>query len=170
MTLIDADMQDAEEIAALVNAAYRPRERGQGWTDEQGLVAGDRILPAAVIQALACDRFVLLRDFPGSPILACARVSMAEDTVHLSTLAVDPAEQGRGLGTMLIKRVEDWARESGMRSLSLSVIQQRQTLIAWYGRRGFVATGEVEPFPYDNPAVGRPLRDDLALVTLQKRL
>lgn len=170
MTLIDANTHDAEDIATLVNAAYRPRERGRGWTDEQGLVEGDRILPAAVAQALACDRFVLLRDSPGSPILACARVSTVEDTVHLSTLAVDPAKQGRGLGTILIKRVEDWARESGMRSLSLSVIEQRETLIAWYERRGFVATGEVEPFPYDNPAVGRPLRDNLALVTLQKRL
>jgi hypothetical protein len=51
-----------------------------------------------------------------------------------------------------------------------SVIGQRESLIAWYERRGYVRTGALEPFPYDDPRVGTPLRDDLALVTLTKSI
>lgn len=39
-----------------------------------------------------------------------------------------------------------------------------------YERQGYVRTGEVEPFPRDDPTVGKPLRDDLALVILRKEL
>lgn len=45
-----------------------------------------------------------------------------------------------------------------------------RALIAWYERRGYRRTGEVGAFPYDDPSVGTPLRDDLALVTLIKPL
>jgi len=52
----------------------------------------------------------------------------------------------------------------------MSVVQVRDTLIAWYLRRGYTLTGEAEPFPYDDERFGRPLRDDLHFVALEKSL
>jgi hypothetical protein len=50
----------------------------------------------------------------------------------------------------------------------MSVVNARDTLIAWYERRGYLLTGETRPFPYDDQRFGRPLRDDLHFVLLEK--
>ena len=47
----------------------------------------------------------------------------------------------------------------------MTVVHIRDTLIAWYQRRGYVLTGETLPFPY-----GDPPRDDLSFVVLEKAL
>lgn len=52
----------------------------------------------------------------------------------------------------------------------MTVVNVRDTLIAWYIRRGYFLTGETEPFPYDDNRFGTPLRDDLAFVVLEKVL
>jgi hypothetical protein len=52
----------------------------------------------------------------------------------------------------------------------MTVIFLRTTLIAWYERRGYRLTGEIEPFPYGDERHGRPLRDDLHFVVLEKHL
>jgi hypothetical protein len=54
--------------------------------------------------------------------------------------------------------------------VKISVLNVREALLAWYERQGYVRTGAVEPFPYDDATVGTPLRSDLALVTLTKTL
>jgi hypothetical protein len=50
----------------------------------------------------------------------------------------------------------------------MTVVNVRDTLIAWYERRGYTLTGESQPFPYGDERFGRPLRDDLSFVVLQK--
>jgi hypothetical protein len=50
----------------------------------------------------------------------------------------------------------------------MTVIVQRDDLIAWYRRRGYEPTGEHEPFPYDDERYGRPRRDDLRFAVLEK--
>jgi hypothetical protein len=52
----------------------------------------------------------------------------------------------------------------------MTVISIRDALIAWYERRGYVRTGETEPFPYGDRRFGIPLRDDLLFVVLEKHL
>jgi hypothetical protein len=50
----------------------------------------------------------------------------------------------------------------------MTVVNVRKTLIAWYERRGYALTGETKPFPYGDERFGRPLRDDLHFVVLEK--
>jgi hypothetical protein len=54
--------------------------------------------------------------------------------------------------------------------MQLTVIAQRDALIAWYERRGYQRTGVIKPFPYGAPRVGEPRRLDLRLVELEKPL
>jgi hypothetical protein len=54
--------------------------------------------------------------------------------------------------------------------MEMTVIEQRPELIAYYERRGFVRTGEFRDFPYGDERFGLPLRDDLRMVVLAKRL
>jgi len=50
------------------------------------------------------------------------------------------------------------------------VVNARDTLIAWYVRRGYRLTGETLPFPYDDRRFGSPRRDDLTFVILDKTI
>ena len=52
----------------------------------------------------------------------------------------------------------------------MHVVNVRDALIAWYLRRGDHKTGETEPFPYGDDRFGAPLRDDLSLPVLEKKL
>jgi len=50
------------------------------------------------------------------------------------------------------------------------VIDVRDTLIAWYQRRGYHRTGISKPFPYGDVRFGIPKRDDLRFAVLEKAL
>jgi hypothetical protein len=52
----------------------------------------------------------------------------------------------------------------------MTVLHLRDTLIAWYERRGYSLTNETQPFPYGDERLGKPLRDDLHFVVLAKNL
>ena len=66
---------------------------------------------------------------------------------------------------------EAWVAERwNARWLRMSVINKRAELIAYYERRGYERTGEVEPFPYGDDRFGVPLVDDLEFVVLVKEL
>ena len=52
----------------------------------------------------------------------------------------------------------------------MTVISQRQDLIAWYVRRGYATTGETQPFPHGDERFGLPRRDDLEFAVLAKAL
>jgi hypothetical protein len=48
------------------------------------------------------------------------------------------------------------------------VLHVRETLIAWYERRGYRKTGENEPYPYGDERFGKPLVDGLYFVVMEK--
>ena len=52
----------------------------------------------------------------------------------------------------------------------MTVVHIRDTLIAWYERRGYALTGETRPFPHGDDRFGKPLRDDLSFVVMEKVL
>jgi GNAT superfamily N-acetyltransferase len=91
-------------------------------------------------------------------------------TWYLGSLAADHARQNSGLGRRLLAAAEDWIRAHGGTRVRMTVVNVRETLIAWYLRRGYQLTGETEPFPYGDNRFGTPLRDDLSFVVLQRDL
>jgi len=90
---------------------------------------------------------------------------------YLGMFAVRPNRQGAGIGRAVLDEAARIARDDwGADTLELTTIRQREDLIAWYERRGFHRTGEVRPFPYDEPRYGLPQRDDLAQAVLARAL
>ena len=69
------------------------------------------------------------------------------DVWYLGLLTVRPDLQNRQLGRTLLAAAEDFARERGAKQMRMTVVHVRDTLIAWYQRRGYALTGETEPFP-----------------------
>lgn len=69
---------------------------------------------------------------------------------------------GKGLGTELMQRVEDWARERGLRRLELTVMKHNERAVALYRKVGFVVEGELT----DSLRVGGSYVDELAMAKL----
>jgi ribosomal protein S18 acetylase RimI-like enzyme len=88
----------------------------------------------------------------------------------MGLLAVRPDQQGQQLGRQMLEASEAAMRERGAEKVVISVVNVRERLIGWYERRGYVRTGEMKPFPYGDERVGRPLRDDLEFLVLEKAL
>ena len=89
---------------------------------------------------------------------------------YLGMLTINPSVQAGGLGRALLEHAERFALAAGAQTMRLTVIEQRDSLIAWYERRGYGRTGEVKPFPYGDERVGAPKRGDLRLSVFEKTL
>jgi ribosomal protein S18 acetylase RimI-like enzyme len=157
---------DAAGLVALVRAAYRG---GKGWTSEAHLVEGERTdLTALTALITGAGSRTLLVEEGGRPV-ACCRLEDGEGRIaHLGMFAVDPPQQGAGLGRWLVRQAELVAAERfEANALEISVLVQQAALLAWYERLGFVRTGERRPFPA-HPRFARPVHDDLELAVLRK--
>jgi ribosomal protein S18 acetylase RimI-like enzyme len=158
---------DIDAIVRVVNDAYRGTSKVPGWTHESALLSGQRT-DSSSVKALMENGVVLVARGQ-SAVVGCVALQPREgDEWYLSMLAVDPESQTSGLGKTIMSEAEAFARARGARRIRISVVNARDTLLAWYERRGYARTGAVEPFPYHDPNVGRALRTDLALVTLTK--
>jgi GNAT superfamily N-acetyltransferase len=168
-----AGPDDVDQVVDLVESAYRGERSRIGWTTEAHLLDGQRVDTPMVRAALADpDVSILLLDDAGD-LSACCELRRPDDagTARFGMFAVSPTRQGAGLGREVLAEAERTARDEwGAARLRMTVIAQRDDLIAWYGRRGYQDTGEHEPFPYGDDRYGRPRRDDLHFVVLEKRL
>jgi ribosomal protein S18 acetylase RimI-like enzyme len=170
VNLTIAEPADLELVVKLVNDAYRGSSKTPGWTHEVGLLAGQRVGVASLRASIEEGSTILVMR-KDDDIVGCVALQAPDSREwYLSMLAVDPDCQADGLGKAIMAGAERFARERGAQQMRISVIDQRVSLIAWYERIGYVRTGASEPFPYDDPTVGTPLRGDLALVTLIKPL
>jgi ribosomal protein S18 acetylase RimI-like enzyme len=174
VTFLPATSADIPDIVALMNAAYRGIGGDAGWTHEIGVVGGTRTDASTIAAMLATETGVILlmRDAADLTSLGCVWLEPTADTAvwYLAMLTVDPRRQAQGLGRRLLEGAEAYARAAGAQRITMTVVWLRDSLIAWYERRGYHRTGATEPFPYDDASVGTPLRDDLHFVVLDKNL
>lgn len=164
-----AGAADVPAIVALVESAYRGESGLRGWTTESHLLDGQRTDVADVAGLIhRSDSRLLLAERDGQLKASC-HVERQGDAGYFGMFAVDPAEQGSGLGKQVLAEAERIARDEWhCRVMRMTVIVQREELIAWYGRRGYQRTGEYRPFPYGDERFGIPRRDDLRFEVLCK--
>ena len=167
---------DIDELAALVNSAYRGDSSRIGWTTEADFLGGQRTDSTRLTDDVRCPERAILcaREVRDGPILGCVSLEFLPSDrgggCHLGMLTVKPALQSKGLGRAILEEAERFARQRGAMHMTLGVIQLRDTLMEWYRRRGYAPTGETRPFPYGDEAFGLPLRDDLHFVMFEKSL
>ena len=158
---------DAKEIATLVNRAYRPSPQNAGWTHEANLIAGERTSTEQVLSLFHEQSTILLLRL-GQEIVACVHVQGGHSCAYIGMLATNPAMQAQGLGKQMLFHAEAYASEHFNASvLKMSVLSSRPELLAFYERRGYVLTGQVEEYPL-SAGVGQPIVTGIQVLSLEK--
>lgn len=172
MELVPATDADLAAVALLVNSAYRGDSSRQGWASEADALGGQRTDAQILEKDLAAKPgAVLLLHREGSVLLGCVWLERAATgTWYLGMLTVRPDLQDRSLGREMLAAAEAYVVARGGTRIEMTVISIRDTLIAWYERRGYAVTGETRPFPYEDEKFGIPLRDDLEFLVMAKAL
>ncbi len=167
----DAGPEDVPRVVALVERAYRGEASRAGWTTEADLLDGQRTDDREIGELVKGQNSRIRMAFLDGVLVACVRIDRGSGHGYVGMVSVEPTRQRDGLGRQLLSEAERVILEDlGMDRARMTVIGQRVELIAWYGRRGYLPTGEREPFPYGEPRNGLPRRSDLYFEVLEKRL
>lgn len=166
-----ADFQDAPALVQLIELAYRGPESRAGWTTEADLLDGRRTGIDEVASLFYKPGSWFLLGHQGPELVACAHLQQRQCTLHFGMFAVRPQLQNLGYGKHILQHVESLAREHFVcNRIEMLVIQKRESLIAWYERRGFTRTHRCMPFPYGDLRFGQPKEPDLEFEVLRKEL
>ncbi len=167
MPITQATAADVPELNILVNSAYRGESSKKGWTTEANLLDGIRIDEETLYGYFDDPKVVILKntDEEGR-ITGCVYLEKRPPKLYVGMFSVSPVLQAQGTGRALLLAAEDFAREIGCHTLTMTVISTRHELISWYERRGFKATGETQPF-HDGKKFGVP-RQEIELIVLEK--
>jgi ribosomal protein S18 acetylase RimI-like enzyme len=152
MLLRPATEADHEAVVVLANLAYRGGDGVKGWNAETEHLEGERLnlaLLKADLAAAPSAYLLLYCETPDAlPLGTVWLEPEGGDSWHLGLLSVHPGYQDRQLGRSLLEAAEAFVRDRGGRRITMSVISVRDTLVAWYERRGYHASGKTEPYPY----------------------
>jgi ribosomal protein S18 acetylase RimI-like enzyme len=138
-TAVDVDVP---ELVRLINRAYEV---------EHFFAAGERTTTAQVRERMArASSSFLVTDtaLASGTLAACVWVEVRGDRGYFGMLAVDPEQQGRGLGRSLVLAAETHCRKAGCRFLDISVVNLRTELPAFYRQFGFAPYGTA---PFHDP-------------------
>lgn len=166
-----AARDDVHALVALLESAYRGEASRAGWTTEADLLEGQRTDPEGVEAVITQPGSIMLAVEREGALVACCQLERRGEAAYFGMFAVRPGLQGAGLGRAVLTEAERTAvAEWGSHEMQMTVIRQREDLIAWYVRRGYARTGTYTPFPYGDERFGIPQRDDLAFELLVKKL
>jgi ribosomal protein S18 acetylase RimI-like enzyme len=164
---------DYPAIIDLANIAYRGTGPSASWNIED-FIEGQRLNESLLREDLESKpnaHLLTFRDEPRGELLGTVLLDPQKDGIwYLGLLTIRPDLQKRQLGRTLLSAAEEFAKQRGARRIEMTVVNLRDTLIDWYQRRGYTITGKTKPFPYGDERFGRPLRDDLHFIVLEKNL
>ena len=145
--ILPATHEDVAAITKVVNSAYEGEPGSKSWTSESHLVAGQRTREDIVQSLLQQPSITILKCTDEQQnIVGSVLLERKKDTIYLGMLSVDPQVQASGIGKLLLQQSETFARAHHYTIITITVINVRYELIDWYKRRGYVPTGNVQPF------------------------
>jgi ribosomal protein S18 acetylase RimI-like enzyme len=169
MPIIQATRTDVPELNKLINSAYRGETSKKGWTTEANILDGIRIDEETIYKYMGDPKVIILKNTDETgQITGSVYLEIREHKLYVGMFSVSPLLQNKGIGRDLLLAAEAYAKQLNCNILTMTVISTRTELISWYERRGFNATGEIEPF-HDGKKFGIP-KQHIELIVLEKHI
>ena len=148
MTLITIETATPDrvgDIVALMESAYRGDVSRKGWTSEADLIDGARTSVPEMLASMHDPKtYTLVAKTSNDDLVGCASVTFDGPSCIFGKFAVDPDQQAGGIGKLLLAAAERAAiSHFGVASMTMTVIDGRTELEAFYERRGYARTGNV---------------------------
>jgi GNAT superfamily N-acetyltransferase len=134
-----ASGSDCAAMLRLINSAFAVVE----------FFEGERTNEAELIARMQKGKFLLAADQSGR-FVACVYIELRAKRGYFGMLAVDPKNQGNGLGRKMVEAAEDYCRGESCTAMDLTVLSLRSELVPLYRKLGYVETG-VEEFRPSRP-------------------
>ncbi|MBF4613393.1 GNAT family N-acetyltransferase [Curtobacterium sp. VKM Ac-1376] len=155
--IVEVERPGAARADAIVRAYLT--EVASRWYGRAATAAEvDRALDDEPYDDLQGDSGVFIIAADGGAAVACAGVRFVGDVGELTKVFTLPEHRGRGVGSALLRHVEDVCRARGTTSLRLDTRAELAEACALYERLGFV---RVDPFnndPYSDRWYAKSLR------------
>lgn len=169
MPITKATLTDVPELNILVNSAYRGETSKQGWTTEANLLDGLRIDEETLAGYFNDAAITILKNTDDNGLInGCVYLEVRHPKLYVGMFSVSPLLQGKGIGRDLLLAAEAYAKQVNCNTLTMTVISIRHELISWYERRGYRATGEIQPFHVEKKF--GIARQQIELVVLEKSI
>jgi predicted GNAT family N-acyltransferase len=168
-----ATIDQAEALVALMERAYRGDASRKGWTSEADLIDGPRTNVAEMSKAIADPKSYLVSACDASGrLIGCAGITQeSAPSCTFGKFAVEPTLQGSGLGKALLEEAERIAATLfGASMMTMTVIDGRRELEAFYERRGYARTGKAVLMANIHHAPGMTKGADLILNEFAKAI
>ena len=165
-----AQFADIPELVDLINKSYR-EQQGRSWTTELEFVKGQRITELQLKEQLQCANSTLLvGEIHPSKMIACIGLTFENNQVEIGTFCTDPHVQNMRVGRSVLEYAEQYAlrKVPHLLNVVMYVLDVRSELIAYYERRGYVKTGNEQPYPVEAD-VGVPMVP-IKLIEMKKDL
>lgn len=163
--LDSASVDQSQAICELLNSAYRGTD---GWTTEVDIISGKRTDRDEIETAIKLPNSYFFVVNQLNQLASCIHILKKDDHARFGFFAVQPSLQGNGLGTQVLKQAEIFAKTHlSSKKLLIFVVSQRTELIAFYERRGYRRTGQIENLPAN---IGIPKQTNLTIDYLEKSI
>jgi len=166
---IATSTEELRLVAHLVNRAYRGDSARLGWTHEADLLAGTRV-DVSLLEEEFQRGVTYVLGWIDDMLVACYHFEQkSKQVAYVGMITVEPTLQAAGLGKRLIEDAISRSKSLGCAQLSLTVMEDRKELIAYYQRRGFSLTGAGEDFNPQDTRYGIP-KKELRLIEMSRVL
>ena len=141
-----AVVSDASAIFHLVNTAYAVETGSEGIAFK----CSNRLSSLSELDAVIAEHRCIAAFNTTGTLLGCIvyDIKKEQSECHFGPFAVDPSVQGSGVGSSLMRSIDDVALAHDVKWISISVVNHRTDILPMYSALGFVEYG-TEPFPVD---------------------
>ncbi|OXA44091.1 uncharacterized protein LOC110858001 [Folsomia candida] len=174
-----ATEDDIPILNEFINACYignddnGPDTSSPEWTSVSKLIGGRRTTPEFLLKDMQNLDITIFKCTAKSDlqlVASCRAHNTDEDTIYSEMLCVSPTCQGKGVGKLMVAKVEELGRELKCKYHKIQVFSCRKGLIEWYEKLGFKENGKQIPLPGPTERAWFIKSDVTILIEMQKSL
>lgn len=137
MPIRNVSPNEADQIAALLRAAYADVAQRFGLTPENCPKHPSNVQPESIIEAMAHGTRYFALEAENKTIGCVALEQPQPEVCYLERLAVLPKHRHRKAGKLLVEHIFTEARRLGAERVEIGIIAAHETLKTWYETFGF---------------------------------